>query len=90
VGLTIRQTAELVRTLATAGIDFIKDDELMANPPHSPFDERVDAVMSVINDHAQRTGKKSDVCLHISDEMDAMLWHYDKVAASGGTAVMVS
>ena len=48
IGLTPQQTAALVKTLAEAGIDFIKDDELMANPPHSPFDERVDAVMRVI------------------------------------------
>ena len=37
------------KVLAEAKIDFIKDDELMANPPHSPFDERVNAVMRVIN-----------------------------------------
>ena len=29
----------------------------MANPPHSPFDDRVEAVMRVINDHAEDTGK---------------------------------
>ncbi|HEY0791381.1 MAG TPA: RuBisCO large subunit C-terminal-like domain-containing protein, partial [Chthoniobacterales bacterium] len=33
VGLTPDQTAALVRSLGEAGIDFIKDDELMANPP---------------------------------------------------------
>jgi ribulose-bisphosphate carboxylase large chain len=90
IGLTTGQTAELVRTLAGAGIDFVKDDELMADPPHSPFDERVDAVIAVINAHAERTGKRVMYAFNISDEMDAMLRHYDKVAASGGTAVMVS
>ncbi|HEY1923161.1 MAG TPA: RuBisCO large subunit C-terminal-like domain-containing protein, partial [Tepidisphaeraceae bacterium] len=45
IGLSAGATAELVGQLAGAGIDFIKDDELMANPPHSPLDERVDAVM---------------------------------------------
>ena len=84
------QTAELVKTLAEAGIDFIKDDELMANPPHSPFDERVDAIMRVINDHAQRTGKKVMYAFNVSDELDAMQRHYDKVVKSGGTCAMVS
>jgi ribulose-bisphosphate carboxylase large chain len=37
IGMSPQQTAELVKTLAEAGIDFIKDDELMANPPHSPM-----------------------------------------------------
>ncbi|HEY7088794.1 MAG TPA: ribulose-bisphosphate carboxylase large subunit family protein [Tepidisphaeraceae bacterium] len=90
IGLTPQQTADLVSQLAAAGIDFIKDDELMANPPHSPFDQRVDAVMRVINEHADRTGKKVMYAFNVSDEIDAMLRHYEKLRASGGTAVMVS
>jgi ribulose-bisphosphate carboxylase large chain len=90
VGLPPEATAKLVATLAAAGIDFVKDDELMANPPHSPFDSRVDAVMRVINDHAQRTGKKVMYAFNISDELDPMLRHYDKVRITGGTAAMVS
>ncbi len=90
IGLTPEQTADLVTTLAEAGIDFVKDDELMADPPHSPFDARVDAVMRVINDHAARTGKKVMYAFNISDEADAMQRHYDKVLASGGTCAMIS
>jgi ribulose-bisphosphate carboxylase large chain len=90
IGLTPQQTAELVGVLAGAGIDFIKDDELMANPPHSPFDARVDAVMRVLNDHAGRTGKKVMYAFNISDEMDAMQRHYEKVVATGGTCAMIS
>ena len=90
IGLTPQQTAELVKTLAEAGIDFIKDDELMANPPHSPFDERVDAVMRVINAHAERTGKKVMYAFNISDELDAMQRHYEKIIRSGGTCAMIS
>jgi ribulose-bisphosphate carboxylase large chain len=90
VGLTPDQTAAIVKQLVQADIDFIKDDELMANPPHSPFDARVDAVMRVINDHAQRRGKKVMYAFNVSDEIDAMMAHHEKVRASGGTAVMVS
>jgi ribulose-bisphosphate carboxylase large chain len=90
IGMSPAQTAELVRTLVEAGIDFIKDDELMANPPHSPFDERVDAIMAVINDDAQRTGKKVMYAFNITDELDAMQRHYDKIVASGGTCAMFS
>ncbi len=90
IGLTPEQTAEMVRTLAGAGIDFIKDDELMADPPHSPFDARVDAIMRVLNEHADRTGKKVMYAFNISDELDAMQRHYEKVVRSGGTGAMVS
>jgi len=34
IGLTPAQTAELVDSLCAAGIDFIKDDELIADPPY--------------------------------------------------------
>ena len=90
IGLSPQSTASVVAQLAEAGIDFIKDDELMANPPHSPFDDRVDAVMNVLNAHADRRGKKVMYAFNISDEIDSMLGHYEKVRSSGGTAVMVS
>jgi ribulose-bisphosphate carboxylase large chain len=90
IGMSPQQTAELVQVLVEAGIDFIKDDELMANPPHSPFDERVDVVMRVINTHADQTGKKVMYAFNVTDELDAMLRHYEKVVRSGGTCAMVS
>jgi len=90
VGMSPHQTADLVTVLVEAGIDFIKDDELMADPPHSPFDQRVDAVMRVINDHADRTGKKVMYAFNVSDELDAMLEHYDRIVDSEGTCAMVS
>ncbi|MCI0390602.1 MAG: ribulose-bisphosphate carboxylase large subunit family protein [Acidobacteria bacterium] len=90
VGLSPEQTAELVHTLIEAGLDFIKDDELMANPPHSPFERRVEAVMRVINDHAEKTGKRAMYAFNVTDEIDAMLRHHDTVLAAGGTCVMVS
>jgi ribulose-bisphosphate carboxylase large chain len=90
VGLSPEETAELVLTLTNAGVDFIKDDELMANPPHSPLARRVEAVMRVINDHAERTGRKPMYAFNVTDDIDAMLRHHDAVAEAGGTCVMVS
>jgi ribulose-bisphosphate carboxylase large chain len=90
VGLAPEATASLVRTLAEAGLDFVKDDELMANPPHSPLADRVRAVMRAVNEHADRTGKKVMFAFNITDETDEMLRHHDAVLAAGGTCVMVS
>ncbi len=90
IGLSPAQTAAMVKTLVEAGIDFLKDDELMANPPHSPFNERVDAIMAVINAHADRTGKKAMYAFNVSDEVDAMQSHYDKIVSAGGTCAMIS
>lgn len=90
VGLSPTQTADLVRELVEAGIDFIKDDELQANGPHNPLAERVAAVMRVINEHAERTGKKAMYAFNITGEIDEMRRHHDTVVAAGGTCVMAT
>ena len=90
VGLSPEQTADLVRELGEAGIDFVKDDELMANPPHSPLEQRVACVMREINRLADATGRKIMYAFNISDEVDAMRKHHELVRDAGGTCVMVS
>lgn len=90
VGLSPEATAEQVRGLVEAGIDFIKDDELQADGPHCPFDARVRAVMRVINDHADRTGQKVMYAANLTGEIDEMLARHDLVLAEGGTCVMAS
>jgi ribulose-bisphosphate carboxylase large chain len=90
IGLTPRQTADLVRTLAVAGIDFVKDDELLSNQSCSPLADRVKAVMAAVHEAAETTGRKVMVAFNISDRLDRMLAHHDTVVAAGGTCVMVS
>lgn len=90
VGLDPQETAKLVGTLAEAGIDFIKDDELQANGPACPFEERVSAVMDVINAHADRTGKKVMYAFNLTGEVDEMRARHDFALSKGATCVMVS
>ncbi len=79
-----------MRTLCEAGIDFVKDDELQADGPHCPFDERARAVLRVVDEHAQRTGKKVMVALNLTGELDQMRRRHDLVLSLGGTCVMAS
>ncbi|MGY8826398.1 MAG: ribulose-bisphosphate carboxylase large subunit family protein [Candidatus Latescibacterota bacterium] len=90
VGLSPAQTADLAAELAAADIDFIKDDELMGDPPYSPLKERVEVVMHALNKHAEKTGKKVMYAFNISDSFEKMMEHHDVVKAAGGTCVMVS
>jgi ribulose-bisphosphate carboxylase large chain len=90
VGFSPEQTADLVKTLCEADIDFIKDDELQTNSPHSPLKERVAAVMRVINDHAERTGKKVMFAFNITGDIEDMLRGHDVVLEHGGTCVMIN
>jgi ribulose-bisphosphate carboxylase large chain len=90
IGLTITETANIVKTLAEAGIDFIKDDELLSSSANSPFEERVKEVMKVINAWADKTGKKVMYAFNISGEIDEMLQRYETIIKHGGTCAMVS
>lgn len=90
VGLSAGQTAELVGRLCAAGVDFIKDDEVCADPAHAPLAERIPAVMRVVRAHAERTGKRVMVAFNITDETDAMRRHADLVEREGGSCVMAS
>ncbi len=90
IGLTPEDTAQMVDTLSKAGIDFVKDDELLSASANSPFERRVDAIMKVINRHADATGKKVMYAFNLSGEVDEMLHRYDYIVKAGGTCAMVS
>ena len=88
VGLDAEQTAEQVAALVAGGIDFIKDDELQADGPHCPFEERVKRVMAVVNRAADRSGRKAMVAFNLTGDLDQMRRRHDIVLAAGGTCVM--
>ncbi|KMO26589.1 ribulose 1,5-bisphosphate carboxylase, partial [Methylobacterium variabile] len=89
IGLSVEETAAQVRELVAGDIDFIKDDELQADGARCPFDERVRAVMRVVNDHADRTGKKAMVAFNLTGDFDQMRRRHDLVLREGGTCVML-
>ncbi len=90
VGFSAAETAQLVRRLCEAGVDFIKDDEVCADPDHAPLAQRVPAVLAEVRAHEQRTGKHVMVAFNITDEVDAMRRHADLIEREGGSCVMAS
>lgn len=90
VGMTPEQTAAHVRALAEAGVDFIKDDELQADGPHCPFEQRATLVLRTLNEYAEKSGRRPMYAANITGEIDQMLRRHDLVLAAGGTCVMVS
>jgi ribulose-bisphosphate carboxylase large chain len=84
------QTAAQVRVLAEAGIDFIKDDELQSDGPHCRFEERTTAVLRVLHEVANRTGRMVMYAANLTGDLDQMLRRHDHLVANGGTCLMVS
>jgi ribulose-bisphosphate carboxylase large chain len=89
IGLPPEELRIVVRELAEAGIDFIKDDELMGDPPHSPLRDRVTVVTEELDKVAARTGRRPMYAFNITDDLDRMAANHDRVRAAGGTCVMV-
>ena len=90
VGFGPEDTAALTKTLCEAGIDFIKDDELQSDGPSCPFDDRVRAVMRVVNDQADRTGKKVMFAFNLTGDLDQMRRRHDLLLEHGATCLMAS
>ncbi|HTD96455.1 MAG TPA: ribulose-bisphosphate carboxylase large subunit family protein [Edaphobacter sp.] len=90
IGQSPEATAQQVKVLAEAGIDFIKDDELQSDGPHCPFNARVTAVQQVLNQHTDRTGKRVMYAANITGDLDQMLDRLAHLEAAGGTCAMVS
>lgn len=90
VGLGPEDTAAVVEQLCDGGIDFIKDDELQADGPACPFEDRLRAVMAVIDRHADRSGRRVMYAVNITGDLDEMRRRHDLVEELGNTCVMVS
>ena len=89
IGLTPEELRPVVRALASAGLDFIKDDELNADPPYAPLADRVTAAMAEIERVADKTGKKTMYAFNITGDVDELRRGHDLVKKLGGTCVMV-
>ena len=90
IGFDAAETADLVTELCEGGIDFIKDDELQADGSRCPFDERVEAVMRVIDAHADRTGRKVMYAFNLTGDLDQMRRRHDLLVRAGATCLMAS
>ncbi|WP_075293084.1 3-oxo-isoapionate-4-phosphate decarboxylase OiaX [Pararhizobium arenae] len=91
LGLRPQESAEMVKELIESGVDFIKDDEKLCGPSYSSLPDRVNAIMPLILDHEQRTGKKVMYAFNISHiDPGVMMKNHDIVADAGGNAAVVN
>ncbi len=91
LGLDPDETASITRQLVEAGVDFIKDDEKLMSPAYSTLEARVRAVMPVLLDHEQKTGRRVMYAFGISSaDPEQMLRNHDIVADAGGTAAVIN
>ncbi len=91
LGLRPHETAALVKEVIDADADFIKDDEKLMSPAYSPLEERVKAVMPLVLEREQKTGKKVMYAWGISAaDPDDMLRNHDIVLKHGGNCAVIN
>jgi ribulose-bisphosphate carboxylase large chain len=90
VGLEADSLAELAYQGAKGGLDFIKDDELIADTEYNSLEERVKKVMAALKRAEEETGEKTLYAFNITDRVDKICQLHDVVVENGGKCVMLN
>lgn len=90
VGLAEDDFRAVVRELARASIDLVKDDELMTDPAYLPLAARVRIATEEIRDAEQVTGHRTMYAFNITGDLAGLRARHDLVVSAGGRCVMAS
>lgn len=83
VGLSKEKLLDIVKELIDGGGDFIKEDEIMANPAVCPLEERVEYIMKYVN----KCAKKVVYAVCINSDYPYFLKRAERVYELGGNCV---
>jgi ribulose-bisphosphate carboxylase large chain len=90
VGLVEDEFRGVVRELARASIDLIKDDELMTDPAYLPLETRIRVALEEIGDAEQVTGHRTMYAFNITGDLAGLRRRHDLVVEAGGNCVMLN
>ena len=90
VGLSEEEFRLVVRDLAMASIDLIKDDELMTDPGYLPLERRVAVATEEIRAAEQVTGHPTMYAFNITGDLAGLRKRHDLVVEAGGRCVMLN
>lgn len=90
IGLTPEKTAELAYEAAVGGVDIIKDDELVCDPPFCRLEDRVKAVMEAIRRADEEKGEKTLYAFNITAPAMQMRENAYRAIEAGANALMVN
>lgn len=89
-GLTPDAGAAIFYRTALGGVDLIKDDELLGNPPFSPVVDRVKAYLAAADRARDVTGRDVVYIPNVSDRPDRLLDTARAAVDAGARIVMVT
>lgn len=89
-GITPEAGAKIFYETALGGPDFIKDDELLANPAFCPVRERVKAYHEAAKAAYEKTGKETIYICNVTDSASRILHTVDEALEAGAKAIMLN
>ena len=90
VGMDPKTLGKLLYELGTAGVDIIKDDELLADPEFCPVKERLDICLKACKKIRSETGCRVLYAVNITDNLDVMFKRAESAVKQGANCLMVN
>jgi 2,3-diketo-5-methylthiopentyl-1-phosphate enolase len=90
VGMNPKTLGKLLFEMGAAGVDVIKDDELLADPEFCPVEERIDICMKACSKVRAETGRNVLYAVNITDNMDVMFKKAKAAVKAGANCLMVN
>ena len=89
-GLTPKEGAKIFYETALGGVDFIKDDELLGNPPYSKPEERVREYKKAAAAAYEETGERVKYFVNVTSGAGEILENIRRVEEAGADGIMVN
>jgi len=90
LGLSAEDHAGLLRDVAFAGLDLIKDDEILGNLAEAPTLKRVEACRKVMDAAARDTGREILYAVNLTGSVDRICSHARKLINAGANALLLN
>lgn len=83
---TLEMLLSIVQELVEGGVNFIKEDEIFANPDYCPIEQRVPAIMELI----RNSGRNVVYCVCINGDSEYALERVRTVHRLGGNGIHIN
>ncbi|MBS1263615.1 MAG: Ribulose bisphosphate carboxylase [Methanonatronarchaeales archaeon] len=90
VGLSPEEFGEACYESARGGVDFVKDDELVADPGYSPISDRVTEAMDGLDRVEEETGERKMFAANVTDEVDGIVDNAEEARDAGANCLMLN
>ena len=85
-GISPETLGEMVKELLDGGVDFIKEDEILANPSFCRLEDRVELISNIVNN----CGRNVMYCFCINGDHHRILERTKFVAENGGNGIHIN